>query len=239
MICHFTEFQANGDEAPPEKKPRTDGIEACRACLGVLQEGVMQPVLERVRLWIQRIWFNKEKAPLFVDRKEFIVWQPKRVILIGHINALSANHFVGFNYLMFTKLFVSSKDRKISLLSRNYVLNVQTDILNCLWNYQTPTMQCPYFLAFFSFRHFCSFWRNFFEALSRFEAEAANLRPPFCRSSGWKFPDWTSPEKNNKRKDFDVGRRHRLERHRIENVGKKIQVSSITIPGFGTRNKII
>jgi hypothetical protein len=44
VVSHF---KVNESE-PPEKKLRPEGFEACRACLGVLQESVMQPALDLV-----------------------------------------------------------------------------------------------------------------------------------------------------------------------------------------------
>ena len=48
-MLQFQGDPANGSE-PPEKKIRLAGSDPtiCRACLGVLQESVMQPALEKV-----------------------------------------------------------------------------------------------------------------------------------------------------------------------------------------------
>ena len=42
--------QVNNGNTPPAKKPRLETFEVCRACLGVLQESLMQPTLEMVTL---------------------------------------------------------------------------------------------------------------------------------------------------------------------------------------------
>ena len=75
--------QVNNGNTPPAKKPRLETFEVCRACLGVLQESLMQPTLEMVTLQeiillrnlIQIYWYFSTTwgMPIFDTSRVFLM----------------------------------------------------------------------------------------------------------------------------------------------------------------------